>query len=308
MQEEAPMTRVARTGGRTLRATLLAGLLGVCVGLAPAAISAATSATPAAVDQALRDAIAGPQRSSDHKKRDDERHPRQTLEFFGIRPDMRVEEFLPEGGWYTEILAPFLHDHGKLVEAAFPTTSSNSFLRGMARRYRHKLAADSSVYGRVSIRPISPPDYMPLGPPASQDMILTFRNLHDLVYANAHHEAWGGGLRRFFRSAYRALVPGGVVGVVAHRANPGANVGKSAVKGRLPQAYVVAQARHAGFRLAASSDINANPRDDRTKPVWYFTPSLKAPKDQRAKYRAMGAADNMTLRFVKPADSADAAG
>jgi len=256
--------------------------------------------TPAATDQALRDAISGPQRTPDHVSRDRYRHPRQTLEFFGIRPDMRVEEFLPEGGWYTEILAPFLHDEGQLVDAAFPTTSDNAFIRRMATDFRQKLSANDGVYGRVAVLSIAPPDYIPLGPPHSQDMILTFRNLHDLVYVNAHGEVSSDAIRRFFRSAYRALEPGGVLGVVAHRANPGADIGAASKNGRLPQAYVDGLARHAGFRLAASSDVNANPKDDRTKPVWYFLPSLNAPAGKKDAYRAMGAADNMTLRFVKP--------
>ncbi|HKJ94535.1 MAG TPA: methyltransferase [Gammaproteobacteria bacterium] len=264
--------------------------------------------TPVAVDQAFRDAIAGSHRSSKHAARDEYRHPRRTLEFFGMRPDMRVEEFLPEGGWYTEILAPFLHDDGKLVEATFSTNSDNEFIRRMAQDYRAKLQGNEKVYGRVSIRPIEPPAYVPLGPPGSLDMIVSFRNLHDLVYVNAHDEAWGAGVRKFFHSAYRALEPGGVLGIVAHRANPGTDVGKASGMGRLPQAYVERQARRAGFRLAAASDVNANPRDDRTRPVWYFPPTLKAPEEQRAEYRSKGEADNMTLRFVKPGGTGGDAG
>lgn len=293
------MVRIVRHSSAPV--ILLATLAVSAAGLMSASASAdAQDSTAASVDHALRDAIAGPQRSPDHRARDQYRHPRRTLEFFGIRPDMRVEEFLPEGGWYTEILAPFLHDDGELVAAAFPTTSDNAFIRGMAQDYRAKLRGNEKVYGRVSIRAIDPPDYMPLGPSDSLDMILSFRNLHDLVYVNAHDEAWGGGVRNFFRSAYRSLKPGGVLGIVAHRANPEADVGEAPGKGRLPQQYVARQARAAGFRLAATSAVNANPRDERTKPVWYFPPSLNAPKDQRAEYRAKGEADNMTLRFVKP--------
>ena len=267
----------------------------------PAGASAdAHGATPTPVDKALRKAIAGSHRSPEHRARDQYRHPRRTLEFFGMRPDMRVEEYLPQGGWYTEILAPFLHDDGELIVATLPTTSDNEFIRRMARDYRAKLAGNEKVYGRVSIRPIEPPGYIPLGPPGSLDMIVSFRNLHDLVYVNAHNQAWGIGLERFFRSAYRALVPGGVLGIVAHRTNAGTDLAKAPGLGRLPQAYVEEQARRAGFRLDATSEVNANPRDDRTKPVWYFPPSLRAPEAQREKYRALGEADNMTLRFVKP--------
>ena len=291
-------TSMIHVAGRLIPIAFLFAMLAV----PGAAFADAQGETPAAVDKALREAIAGSHRSPDNRARDPHRHPRRTLEFFGMRPDMQVEEFLPEGGWYTEILAPFLHDEGELTVATFATTSGNEFIRRMAQDYRAKLAGNEEVYGRVSIRPIEPPAYMPLGPPGSQDMIVSFRNLHDLVYVSPHGRAWSIGLEKFFRSAYLALKPGGVLGIVAHRANPEADAGEASALGRVPQPYVEEQARRAGFRLAASSDVNANPQDDRTKPVWYFPPSLRAPEAQREQYRAMGEADNMTLRFVKPGE------
>jgi predicted methyltransferase len=262
--------------------------------------TAAQAATPPDIEHALQATINGPQRSAAHVARDKYRHPQQTLEFFGIRPDMRVIEVLPGGGWYTEILAPFLHDHGTLIEATPPQTSRSPFARRMAKRYAEKLAANPAIYGHVIREPFELPDYMPLGAPDSADMVLTFRNMHDLMFANVHGVATDALLQHFLRSAYRVLKPGGVLGIVAHRANPDMPAAKSFRLGRLPQAFLVREAEQAGFHLAATSEVNANGKDPRTMPVWLLPPSLEAGPNDRAKYEAIGEADNMTLKFVKP--------
>jgi predicted methyltransferase len=264
--------------------------------------AAAQTPPPPDVQDGLRAAIDGPQRTPENVKRDKFRHPLETLGFFGIRPDMLVIEVLPGGGWYTEILAPFLHDRGQLVEATPPQSSDNAFARKMAVRYAEKLAADPAVYGRVELEPFELPEYMPLGAPNSADMVLTFRNMHDLIFANVHGEVTDEPMQRFLRGAYQVLKPGGVLGVVAHRAEPDMSPEKSHKLGRLPQAFLVREAERAGFRLAGSSEINANPKDPRTMPVWYLPPALKQEEKNRTEYEAIGEADNMTLRFVKPAD------
>lgn len=250
----------------------------------------------------LRAVIEGNQRSDVHQARDQYRHPLQTLSFFGVAPAMRVIEVLPGGGWYTEILAPYLYDQGQLIEASFPAISDNPFFRKMAGRYQDKLDGSPEIYGRVHLEPFSPPDYLALGAPNSADRVLMFRNLHDLVFVNPHGEATSAVVNHFFSNAYQVLKPGGVLGVVAHRADPGMSVGESDQLGRLPQSYVIEQARRAGFTLAATSEINANLKDDRTLPVWYLPPSLKQGDKNRAQYQAIGEADNMTLKFVKPAE------
>lgn len=260
----------------------------------------AFSATPSAVQTQLQSAVSGSQRSAAHKKRDPYRHPVKTLEFLSLRPDMRVIEVIPGGGWYTEILAPFLHDHGQLIEATFPSVSNNPFFRKMAAKYQHKLAADPAVYGHVTLEPFALPGYMALGAPDSADRVLTFRSLHDLIFANVHGEVTDALLQRFLRNAYQVLKPGGVLGIVAHRANPGMPVSKSHKLGRLPQAYVVNEAQEAGFKLGAASEVNANPKDSREMPVWNLPPTLRQGDKNRAKYQAIGEADNMTLKFVKP--------
>ncbi len=259
------------------------------------AAAAAQPSVPAAVRQGLQAAINGPQRSPAHVARDKYRHPEQTLEFFGIRPDMRLVEVIPGGGWYTEILAPFLHDHGTLIEATAPETAPSPFMRKRAKRYAAKLAAMPAVYGHVKREPFELPAYMALGAPDSADMVLTFRNMHDLMFANVHGEATDIVMQRFLRNAYQVLKPGGVLGIVAHRAKAEMPAAKSFKLGRLPQAFVVREAEAAGFRLDASSEINANPKDPRTKAVWTLPPS-----SHNAQADAIGEADNMTLKFAKP--------
>lgn len=273
-----------------------------CIGLLcilPALASAAPTATPPSVVHELEAAINGPQRTPAYEARDKYRHPEKTLEFFGIRPDMRVVEVIPGGGWYTEILAPFLRDHGELIEATTPVSDPQPFARRMAERYANKLAADPAVYGRVRLEPFELPAYMHLGAPDSADMVVTFRNMHDLIFANVHGVVTDQLLQEFVRAAYRVLKPGGILGIVAHRADPGTPVGRSHMMERLPQAYVIHEVEMAGFRLAGTSEVNANPKDPRTFPVMFLPPDSMAKQD-RAKYEAIGEADNMTLKFVKP--------
>ncbi|HWT46789.1 MAG TPA: hypothetical protein VN085_12520 [Vicinamibacterales bacterium] len=249
---------------------------------------------------ALQRAIEGSQRTPAYVERDRFRHPLQTLEFFGIRPGMTVVEVLPGAGWYTEILAPFLRDHGQLIEAMPPISSPDAFSRKMAAKYKAKLDADPTVYGRVTAEPFEPPSYMGLGPPLSVDMIVTFRNIHDFMYANIHGHVSDAIALRFFRSAYRALRPGGILGVVAHRAPAAMPIAESFKLGRLPQGYVVSLAEQAGFHLGGTSEINANPKDPGTIPVWYLPPTLSQGQQELAHYKAIGEGDNMTLRFEKP--------
>lgn len=266
------------------------------------AVIAASLAGPAAfgagaptTDQALRAAIAGPQRTPEKAARDRYRHPRRTLEFFGIRPDMTVVELLPEGGWYTEILAPFLHDHGHLIEAGFPLDSQSPARARAAANLTRQLASDPGVYGNVERVFFDPPERAKLGPPASVDMVLTFRNLHNWQSA--------GVLKQVFASAYDVLKPGGIFGVVEHRARPDEkDPAKTARRGRMPPQYVVDLAREAGFELAAESEINANPKDtkDYPKGVWTLPPTYRLGEKNHARYAAIGESDRMTLRFVKP--------
>jgi predicted methyltransferase len=274
---------------KTLRPWLLVASIALCaVPVVPAPAGAA--------DALLQQAIDGSWRSPANKARDRYRHPVETLELFGLRPDMTVIEIEPGGGWYTEILAPVLHDHGQLVEAAPPLDAGSPFMHRMAAAFDKKLKADPALYGNVKTIPFAPPGQVTLGPPDSADMVLTFRNLHDWLNQNP------ATLAAVFQAAYQVLKPGGVFGVTEHRARPYADpLEASRTLHRIPEDYVIQVALKAGFQLAAASEINGNPNDTETLNAHRLPPDLSGPPDEQAKMRAIGESDRMTLKFVKPA-------
>ncbi|GAB2539998.1 class I SAM-dependent methyltransferase [Rhodanobacter koreensis] len=246
------------------------------------------SATPATdtTTTALQQAVNGHWRSPANQARDPYRHPVETLQFFGIKPDMTVIELSPGGGWYTEILAPFLYAHGHLIEAAPPK----------AAKFTSRLKADPAVYGHIAkVIPFAPPDQVNLGADNSADMVLTFRNTHDWLN---HSPAT---LDAVFQAAFNVLKPGGVFGITEHRAKPFADaVESSKALHRLPEDYLITLALKTGFRVAGVSEINANPNDPEDINVHHLPPDLAGPDSEHAKMKAIGESDRMTLRFVKP--------
>jgi predicted methyltransferase len=247
-------------------------------------------------DVALKAAIASGQRTPAYVQRDGARHPYQTLTFFGIKPTMTVVELSPGGGWYTEILAPYLRDKGKYIAGSASPDSSNEELRGFALNFQKKMAADPARFGKVKVGVFEPPAHLNYAPPGSVDMVLTFRNIHNWI-ALGHGEA-----RKVFKSAYGSLKKGGVFGVVEHRLPAGMTQDATASTGYVHESYVIRLAEDVGFKLAAKSEINANPKDTADHPngVWALPPTYRNKDVDRAKYKAIGESDRMTLRFVKP--------
>ena len=232
--------------------------------------------------------IAGSWRSPANKARDVYRHPKETLTFFGLRPDMKVIEIAPGGGWYTEILAPLLHDNGHYIAAVIGQGEGKEMSSLKAR-----VANDPAHFGNAQVESID--EKAPkLGAPGSADMVLTFRNVHNWTD--------DGTAPAMFKAFFDVLAPGGVLGVEDHRAADGADPAKLKDTGYLPTAVVVKLATDAGFRLAGSSEVNANPKDtkDYPKGVWTLPPTYALKDQDRAKYQAIGESDRMTLRFVKP--------
>jgi predicted methyltransferase len=263
---------------KALKPWLLVLLIASCV--APALAAPAVGVAPL-----LDRAIAGSWRSAANKARDRYRHPVGTLEFFGLRPDMTVVELDPGGGWYTEILAPVLHDQGHLIEATSPRSS----------KFEKKLSSDPSIYGGIKTVPFAPPGQVALGAPGSADMVLTFRNAHDWLNDSP------ATLAAVFAAAYRVLKPGGVFGVTEHRARPYEDaLEASRTLHRVPEDYLIEVGLKAGFRLAGVSEINANPKDTETLNVHHLPPDLAGPDQEHARMRAIGESDRMTLKFVKP--------
>ena len=256
----------------------------------------ATPTAPAS-SGAFDTVLAGDWREAKNRARDKYRHPRETLEFFGVKPGMTVIEIWPSGGWYTEVLAPYLRDKGKYIgvinDPSLVEPGREKFYAGQNNALRAKLGARPDVYDRVELKPIHPlaPE---LGEPNSADAVLTFRNVHNWVM--------GGNEKEMFAAFYEVLKPGGVLGVVDHRAAEGAELEKVRNSGYLPEAYVINLAVRAGFRLEARSEVNANPKDRKDYPngVWTLPPALREGDKGRDEYLAIGESDRMTLRFVKP--------
>ncbi len=277
------MNRQSRTGGASAAVLLGAVCCGLVWTITPRAMATDSGDKNRA---ALEAAIDNPARPAAERARDRYRHPLQTLEFFGLKPDMTVVEIWPGGGWYTNILAPYLKDHGKLYAAVPPGVR--------AEDYRRTIAANPGLYGDVTITELGPPDHYEIAPPHSADMVLTFRNVHNWMR--------GGFAEDVFKAAYKALKPGGILGVAEHRGNPRLPQDPRASTGYVREDYVIGLAEKAGFHLLAKSEINANPKDtkDYPKGVWTLPPTLRLGSTGRDKYLAIGESDRMTLKFVKP--------
>lgn len=279
-------------------ATIVAALaLAACNPVRESAPASSKSSPDADAAVLLDAAISGPQRSAEDRARDPSRHPKETLSFFGVEPTMTVIEVWPGGGWYTKIIAPYLKSGGGTYYAAQVDPSSSARAAASVEKFRAEFG-DQSLYGDIRITRLAAGEIAPDG---SVDAVLTFRNVHNWIASDAAESN--------FKMFYRALKPGGVLGVVEHRANENADE-KSGASGYIKESTVKAFAISAGFEFIASSEINANPKDTKDHPfgVWTLPPVRRAslspgqedPAFDHAKYDAIGESDRMTLKFVKP--------
>ncbi|MEW6024158.1 MAG: methyltransferase domain-containing protein [Pseudomonadota bacterium] len=242
-------------------------------------------------DDALKAAIAGEHRAATNSARDVYRHPYETLTFFGIKPTMTVVELVPSGGWYTEILAPYLRDKGKLIGAGQAIAPGNRY----GEAFKKKLDSNPALYDKVVTSVFEPPSRYEIAAPNSVDMVLTFRNLHNWV-------GYGDdSVKTIFKEIHKVLKPGGVLGVVDHRLPASMKQDEKASSGYVHESYVIKMAESAGFKLAGRSEVNANAKDkaDHDKGVWTLPPVLANKDKDREKYIAIGESDRMTLKFVK---------
>ena len=273
---------------------------------AAADAAAAEAATAAKAEADLRSAqadpmaaiLAGDWRDPANVARDVYRHPRETLAFFGVGPSQTVIEISPGGGWYTEILAPFAQGKGRYIGALNDPAKAGSerateYYTKANQGFRDKLAARQDVYANATVVEVDPAAPV-FGEPGSADVVLTFRNVHNWVGA--------GSEAAMFKGFFDVLTPGGVLGVVEHRAAAGKTMEAVKESGYLPEDYVVGLATAAGFVLEEKSEVNANPADTRDHPngVWTLPPGNRHDEADKAKYAAIGESDRMTLRFVKP--------
>ncbi|MEO7063351.1 MAG: methyltransferase [Dokdonella sp.] len=271
--------------------------------------SAAVPSTPAPADQPatppppqsaqdlfaakIDQVLAGSWRSDANKARDPSRHPKQTLEFFGVKPGDTLIEITPGGGWYAQILAPLMKGSGTYIAAVATPKKPEGEAAQDKSALQKMFEADANEYGDAKTVEFDSkaPSF---GAPGSADDVVTFRNVHNWVMADS--------APLMFKAFFDVLKPGGTLGVVDHRAAADANLDKIKQSGYLPQDYVVKLATDAGFKLVAQSEINANPKDtkDYAKGVWTLPPTLTLGDQDKDKYVAIGESDRMTLKFEKP--------
>ena len=235
----------------------------------------------------LEAAINSNDRDSKNINRDEYRNPYETLSFFGIKSNMKVVELSPGGGWYTEILANYLHDPGVLIAAHFDKDSERAYFKRGRANYEKKMSSNS-MYDNVKIVDLS----STLANPQSVDAVLTFRNLHNWL---------GSQIDLIFSNSYKVLKPGGIMGVVEHRAKPGTSLEEMKKSGYVTEEYAIKIAKKHGFKLVSKSEINANPKDtkDHPKGVWTLPPNLRLKEVDKEKYLEIGESDRMTLLFKK---------
>lgn len=268
-----------------------------CIAVLAFTTSAAFAADFPAAGQpgSLEWALAGPWRAPADVARDPVRHPAEELKFIGVEPGMSVIEIYPGGGYFTSILGPVLKQGGgHLTEVGGAEEASS--------KYKEKFLDHPETYGKITYATLNAKSG-PIAPPNSADVVLTFRNVHNWMEDGFADKA--------FADFYKALKPGGVLGVEEHRANPGGTQDPKASNGYVQEAYVKMLAEKAGFKFEKSSELLANPKDvtkDYPFGVWTLPPTrLSAPYGKpadpnfdHAKYDAIGEADNMLLVFRKP--------
>ena len=242
---------------------------------------------PFTLAHSLEDAINSEDRSQKNVTRDQYRNPYETLSFFEINQEMKVVELSPGGGWYTEILANYIHSPGMLIAAHFDEDSDRDFYIRMRNNFENKINGNP-MYKNVSIVDLS----SGLADAGTIDAVLTFRNLHNWI---------GPQINIIFSNAYKALKKGGVLGVVEHRANPGTSIEKMKKTGYVTEEYAIEIAEKHGFTLISKSEINSNPNDtkDYEKGVWTLPPVYRLKERDKEKYLNIGESDRMTLLFKK---------
>ena len=235
----------------------------------------------------IEDAVINDERSAKNIVRDKYRHPIETLKFFQIKSNMTVIELSPGSGWYTEILSKYLYEEGKLIAAAY-NPSVSDYAKRSREAYEKKLKSKIS-YNKVEVVDL----FSKLSDDATIDAVLTFRNIHNWIDEDTKN------LRKIFEQSYSALKPGGIFGVVEHRAKPETSLEDMRKSGYVTEELTINLAKEVGFILSAKSNINANIKDTKDHPagVWSLPPTLYLKEKNREKFIEIGETDRMTLLF-----------
>jgi predicted methyltransferase len=256
------------------------------------ALGACVTAIAAAPDPALTAAVADPGRTASFLARDKARHPAEELAFFGITPKMTVVELWPGGGYWTEILGSYLAKGGGTYYVALNVPGNAEEDKGV-ERWRSRIAAQKNRLGTIHETMLGV-GHFDIAPPGTADLVVTFRNLHNVMEDGTVDQA--------LAACFKALKPGGILGIEEHRGRNDKPQDPKAKDGYVREDYAVALAKKAGFVLVGSSEINANPKDtkDWVDGVWTLPPTLSQGDKDRDRYLAVGEADNFVLKFQKP--------
>jgi predicted methyltransferase len=268
-----------------------AAIIGAIVTISGATGSALADGVDSSALQAL---VTGGQRSAANRARDPYRHPLEVLTFFGVADNSSVVEILPgASGYWTEILGPYLNAHGRYTAANGDKDSSSAEVQKDNAGFAAKIAADPADYDKVETAEFHP-GVKELAPAGTADFVLTFRNIHNWMTAGTADQA--------FATFFKALKPGGILGVEEHRGRADQPQDPSAKSGYVRQDFAIALAEKAGFKFAGASEVNANPRDTKDYPagVWTLPPTYRLKDQDREKYAAIGESDRFVLKFVKP--------
>lgn len=277
----------------------LVAIVASSLGLAACSENTTTTATTSdtmTLEQAVNENSA---RSAANLDRDVHRHPIETLEFFEVEPDMTVVEIWPGGGWYSEILAPYLKENGQFYAAHFAQSETRNYYVNSRKEYAQRVANDPA-FDAVVMTEFAPSASNEIAPAGSADRVLTFRNLHNWYMGGGED-----GVKEAFATFYKTLKPGGILGVVDHRlpeARPDTHMDSS---GYMKQSLAVDAAEAAGFEFVGASEINANSEDtaDYPRGVWTLPPTLGLGEEDLERYLEIGESDRFTLKFKKPESS-----
>ena len=271
----------------------------------PTATETAVAEAPETTGLTLEAAAGGDWRSEGEKARDVWRNPVETLTFFEVAADETVVEIWPGGGWYTQILAPYLKESGQFIAAGFDP-AANDFTANAMTGYAENFVANTDTYGDITVTVLSSGSEG-FAEPGTVDTVLTFRNVHNWM-AGEYAE-------KVFADMYAALKPGGIMGVVEHRLPSAQEQDPRALSGYVHEDYVKQLAAEAGFEFVEASEVNANPADTADHPfgVWTLPPvsrtssdAVETPEDfDPAVYLAIGESDRMTLKFRKPVETTE---
>ncbi len=237
-------------------------------------------------------ALDGNHRSEANKNRDVYRHPRETLEFFGLAEGQTIVELSPGGGWYSEVLAP-LAKNGIFYAAHFSPNAPSGYAKKSLGRYLQKLGSNMDIYGGIVLTELSSKENIQIAPPNSVDLVLAFRNFHSWLR--------GDNLKNVLRASHSVLKSDGTLGIVQHRSRQSLSLDKMKSTGYITEEFLISKVEEAGFKLSARSEINANARDTANHPkgVWNLPPSFAGGEKEKDRYADIGESDRMTLRFKK---------